>query len=268
MLPADTGAWHEPMSQNRLQLIQITDTHFCADPDWLIRGVNPRNTLACVLESARTDLQNTDLILATGDLSEDGSDASYQELNRIFGKLAIPVMPLPGNHDLPERLTACLDADNMIHQGYRILGNWQIITLDSARPDHIGGRLAPVQLHHLQQRLQAEPERHTLVALHHPPVEIGSRWMDEIMLASAHELFNILDQQRQVRAVIWGHIHQEYSSIRNNVMLLGTPSSCIQFKPAQDAFALDTTRPAYRRLRLYPDGKLDTEVIYADWNSG
>jgi len=256
------------MSQNILQLIQITDTHFGADPDWLIRGVNPRDTLACVLESAHADLQNTDLILATGDLSEDGSDASYQALNRIFGKLSIPVMPLPGNHDLPERLSTCLNASNMIHQGYQIPGNWQIITLNSVRPDHVGGQLAPDQLHWLQQRLQAEPERHALIALHHPPVEIGSRWMDEIMLTSANELFKILDQHRQVRAVIWGHIHQEYSSIRNNVMLLGAPSSCIQFKPAQDAFALDTTRPAYRRLRLHPDGKLNTEVIYADWNPG
>jgi len=249
-----------------LQLIQITDTHFSAEPDWLLRGVNPRKTLASVLKSAHTDLQNTDLILATGDLSEDGSGASYRELNRIFGMLPAPVMPLPGNHDLPAQLTACLNAGNMIHQGYQILANWQIITLDSARPDHVGGQLKPAQLHHLQQRLQAEPECHALIALHHPPVEIGSRWMDEIMLASADELFKILDQHQQVRAVIWGHIHQEYSSLRNKVMLLGTPSSCIQFKPAQDVFTLDTTRPAYRRLHLYPDGKLKTEVIYADRN--
>jgi len=254
------------MSRNMLQLIQITDTHFCADPGWLIRGVNPRDTLACVLESARTDLQDTDLILATGDLSEDGSDDAYHELNRIFGRLAMPVLPLPGNHDLPVNMTACLTADNMNHQGYQILGNWHIIGLDSTRPGHVGGQLAPAQLEKLRQRLQAEPERHTLVALHHPPVEIGSRWMDEIMLSSANELFEILDQHPQVKAVLWGHIHQEYRSIRNNVMLLGTPSSCIQFKPAQDAFTLDTTRPAYRRLRLYPDGKLTTEVKYAEWN--
>jgi len=247
-----------------LQLIQITDTHFSADPNWLIRGVNPRDTLASLLECARTDLQKTDLILATGDLSEDGSDDAYGELNRIFGSMDMPVLPLPGNHDLPEQMAACLHADNIIHQGYRMLGNWQIIGLDSVRPDHVGGQLAPAQLDWLQQRLQAEPQRHTLVALHHPPVEIGSRWMDEIMLASASELFEILDQHRQVRAIVWGHIHQEYSALRNNVMLLGTPSSCIQFKPAQDTLALDTTQPAYRRLHLYPDGKLTTEVIYDD----
>ncbi|HED16840.1 MAG TPA: phosphodiesterase, partial [Gammaproteobacteria bacterium] len=207
-----------------LQLIQITDTHFRADPDWLIRGVNPRATLTRVLETARTDIQNSDLILATGDLSDDGSDASYQALNRVFGKLPIPIMPLPGNHDLPERVSACLDASNILHEGYQVYDHWQIITLNSARPNHVGGQLAPDQLLWLQQRLRAEPERHTLIALHHPPVEVGSRWMDEIMLASADELFKILDQHQQVRAVIWGHIHQEYSSLRNNVQLLGTPS--------------------------------------------
>ena len=96
------------------------------------------------------------------------------------------------------------------------------------------------------------------------PVEIGSRWMDEIMLASADELFAIIDHQPQVRALLWGHIHQEYSELRNGVMLMGTPSSCIQFKPALDKLVLDTTQPAYRRLCLYPDGKLTTDVIYAD----
>lgn len=252
------------MSQKKLQLIQITDTHFRADPDWRLRGVNPRDTLNSVMHRAATDLQNTDLILLTGDLSDDGSDESYHELNRIFGCQTMPVLPLPGNHDLPERLSSCLNADNMIQQGYVLLDNWQIIALNSVRPDHVGGMLSSGQLQWLQQRLRAAPDHHTLIALHHPPVEVGSRWMDEIMLASANELFAIIDCQPQVRVVLWGHIHQEYSEIRNGMMLLGTPSSCLQFKPAEDKLVLDTTQPAYRRLCLYPDGQLTTEVIYAD----
>ncbi len=249
---------------DKLQLIQITDTHFSAEPDWLLRGVNPRDTLNRVLERAREDFRVSDLVLLTGDLSDDGSDASYREINRLFGNMDTPVLPIPGNHDLPERLSACLDAGNMIHQGYLLFDHWQVIGLNSVRPEHVGGMLSAQQLQWLDARLQAAPDHHTLITLHHPPVEVGSRWMDEIMLASANDLFAILDRHPQVRAVLWGHIHQEYNEDRNGIMLLGTPSTCMQFRPAQDEFEVDTTQPAYRRLDLYPDGKLTTEVIYTE----
>ena len=46
------------------------------------------------------------------------------------------------------------------------------------------------------------------------------------------------------------------------VRLLATPSTCAQFLPNADDFAVDPRPPAYRTLELRPDGSLLTEVVW------
>ena len=41
------------------------------------------------------------MIIATGDLSEDGAGATYQRLAGILAKLTVPVYVTAGNHDDP-----------------------------------------------------------------------------------------------------------------------------------------------------------------------
>ncbi len=42
---------------------------------------------------------------------------------------------------------------------------------------------------------------------------------------------------------------------------MGTPSTCIQFMPNKDVFALDRQDAGYRRLTLHDNGEIETEVI-------
>jgi Icc protein len=44
--------------------------------------------------------------------------------------------------------------------------------------------------------------------------------------------------------------------------LLSTPSTCAQFRPGSDSFAIDERPPGYRWLDLRADGRLDTEVVW------
>ena len=48
--------------------------------------------------------------------------------------------------------------------------------------------------------------------------------------------------------------------MRGNVRLLASPSTCVQFTPGSEDFAVDTLAPGYRWLRLLPDGTLETGV--------
>jgi Icc protein len=99
-----------------------------------------------------------------------------------------------------------------------------------------------------------------LVALHHHPVPIGSAWMDAMGLRNAEDFWRIIDRHAQVRAVIWGHVHQNFDSFRHGVRLLATPSTCVQFAPRSADFALDRRAPAFRSLLLSDDGGVATEV--------
>jgi len=85
--------------------------------------------------------------------------------------------------------------------------------------------------------------------------------MDAMALENPGRLFTILDRSDRVRAVIWGHIHQVFESERRGVLLLGSPSTCVQFKPGADDYLVDDLAPGFRELLLLPDGSIETTVI-------
>jgi Icc protein len=93
---------------------------------------------------------------------------------------------------------------------------------------------------------------------------MGSRWLDGIGLANADDFWRVIDAHAHVRGVAWGHVHQAYGGERNGVHLLGTPSTCAQFLPHSDRYAIDKSPPAYRRLNLHDDGRIDSAVRWID----
>jgi Icc protein len=84
--------------------------------------------------------------------------------------------------------------------------------------------------------------------------------LDNVGLAQAEEFWRVVERHAQVRAVIWGHVHQVYEGRRGNVRLFATPSSGAQFVPHSDRYAVDSAPPAYRRFQLHADGRIETEV--------
>ena len=70
----------------------------------------------------------------------------------------------------------------------------------------------------------------------------------------------MLARYPQVKAVLWGHVHQEFDQQAAGIRWLATPSTCIQFTPRSADFAVEEKAPGYRWLRLYADGQLETGV--------
>jgi Icc protein len=45
---------------------------------------------------------------------------------------------------------------------------------------------------------------------------------------------------------------------------MSSPSTCAQFQPSSDTFALDTRPPGYRWIDLHADGSIDTSVVWVE----
>jgi Icc protein len=45
---------------------------------------------------------------------------------------------------------------------------------------------------------------------------------------------------------------------------MSSPSTCTQFRPNSDDFALDVRPPGYRWLDLTANGKIQTKVVWLD----
>ncbi len=240
-------------------LVQLSDSHLFAQADGRLLGMETRDSLARVIERVLQEQPRIDLVLATGDLSQDGSVASYQRFRDLTAIIPAPARWIPGNHDdMPTMREAF--ADSGLLEPVADVGAWRVVLLDSSIVGAVPGHLDDGQLALLERALSEAGERHVLICLHHHPVSIGCRWMEPIGLRNADALFAVLDRFPRVRGVLWGHVHQAFDRERNGVRLLASPSTCVQFAPGSEQFQVGQEAPGYRWLRLHADGTLETDV--------
>lgn len=240
-------------------LIQLSDTHLFADPEETQSGWRTQASFDAVLEAVRA--LKPDALLATGDLVHDESSAGYSRMAAALHKLRVPVCYLPGNHDDPYRLQTAFAPLGAAAPTRVMLGAWQVLLLDDHQPGSDAGYVSQDQLDQLAYWLVHHREP-ALIAVHHPPVPVGSRWLDALGLRNGQTLLKLAALHPQVRAIVCGHIHQALDMTVHGVRVLAVPSTCRQFLPHCESPTLDAeAQPGFRRLRLFPTGRLETEVI-------
>ncbi len=245
-----------------MRLVQFTDTHLFGNPRETLRGVDTLATLRQTLAHAAADVRMADAVLVTGDLVQD-DPSGYPHFRQAFAALGKPVWCLPGNHDLPDAMHDSLAGPPFLVCGSVDHGDWRIVLLDSFLAGSAGGLLSADELQRLDASLASCDGRHALVCVHHQPVPMQSRWLDSVTLANAAEFLALVERYPGVtRGILWGHVHQAYDGYRRGVRLMATPSTCGQFLPGADEFAVDDRPPAYRRIHLLPQGEIESEVIW------
>jgi 3',5'-cyclic-AMP phosphodiesterase len=245
-----------------LRLIQITDTHLYRDPRAVLLGLNTQQSFEKIVDLIASSRGSPDVVIGTGDIAQDASAESYKRFATIVARLDAPFYWIPGNHD-SRKVMLSLEEYAQAFATQLIVGNWQILMLDTSSPGNVHGVLSDQELQRLQQQLSCLPAgvEHTMVCLHHNPVPGTASWMSDIGLKNADALLAILTQQSaSVRAVVYGHIHQTLDFYHQGLRFFCTPSTCIQFKPHVEEFTLDMLAPAYRWFDLYADGRLETAV--------
>lgn len=240
------------------KLLQITDCHLGSEPNTTLLGMDTDLGLHDVLHELRRQ-EDPDMLLVTGDISNDGGSISYARFLSIVDQYFpdTPLAWLPGNHDDPDNMLVV--GRHPIEQAYSAQG-WHCVLLNSRIPGEEGGCLGERELKRLERELEMNPDTPTAIFLHHQPVLVGSAWIDQYIVKDADSLFEITDRYPQVKLISWGHVHQDFVRQRNGVSLIATPSTCIQFLPNSDDFLLDTTMPGYRYYGLHADGSFETRV--------
>ncbi len=238
-----------------LCLVQISDCHLGAKPGSTLLGMDTDHSLDAVLAQLRRQHPDIDVLVVSGDLSCDGDAASYQRLLPKLNKIAKRIVWLPGNHDDLATMHSCVDS--ALLPNHIQLGDWQLLFLNSAVSGKVGGHLNDAQLALASEQLADRP---SLIFVHHHLRPLGAEWLDEQCIDNAEALFDILDQQADVAAIVSGHVHQESDQRYRGQRLLTTPSTCIQFAPGSRNFALDTLNPGYRWFSLGANGNWQTGV--------
>src|SRR3954452_22533577 len=149
-------------------LVQISDPHIGAT--WA--GGDPAARLAAAIEEVQRLPERPDAVLISGDLADNAAAAEYEVVRELVARFDAPTYVLPGNHDDRNTMRGCFElpgSDGAPIQYAVELGPLRLVVLDSTRPGEDPGELDRERLAWLEAQLAADPDRPTIVAMHHPP---------------------------------------------------------------------------------------------------
>lgn len=228
----------------------------------------PRSRLRRVTSYVRSS--SVDLVLVTGDLADHGLEAEYAEL---AGELDfdVPVLVLPGNHDVSAPLRAGLAAfvssageGHPVHQ-VRDIGGARFVLVDSSVPGADHGLLSADSLAWLDGVLREPFDGPLFVAMHHPPLEMHHPVMDQWKLMESEALAEVLTG-KPVTAILTGHVHNAIVTTFAGHPVLGAPgirsTVPLPFEPHTDAVVDPTAHPGLAFHIHTPGEPLQTVYRY------
>ncbi len=216
-------------------IAQFSDLHVMAPGRRNRHGIDCAAGLRrCIDHLGALDLL-PDVLVASGDLVEDGKPEEYRRLQEMFARLPVPLCLMAGNHDRRAPLRQVfrehdyLGASGRIHY-HRDVRGLRLIALDSLVEGQSGGDLDEAQLRWLDALLAEAPQQAALVFVHHPPVPTGFSRMDSIAIKadSAQQLGAIIARHAQVRAVLCGHVHRNVQAAWQGTLVSACPSTAFQ----------------------------------------
>jgi Icc protein len=244
------------------KIIQITDLHLNKSKDVVSNGVNTLESANMVIDSIRINEKDIDCLVLSGDLSNDCSIESYNHLMQLLKDFETSIYLMAGNHDSPSHLKTLANNKNIFLKNFQCFNNWGVFMFNTKKENSPNGLLKKDELKYFDEVLSNTLYENIIIFLHHHPVPIGSASMDSMIIENAELLTDRIMKYDKIKAVSWGHIHNEFDLNMGSAKLFSTPSTCYQAKEKSKNFIIDPeASPGYRKIYLNDDGSFNTEVI-------
>ena len=227
-------------------LIQLSDLHL-VPPGKLTSKVLDTNA---ILEETINEILSKkdyfgqiDGLVVTGDISDDGSMESYLSAYEKLSKLNVPILVIPGNHDLRDPMR------KVFHENVQFSKNssqfdWVfefdetlIIGLDTLVEGENFGFLEEKSLDFLSHQLSNNSGSDLVLLIHHPPIKTGIYFMDKIGLTNTSDLSECLKATNRPIKILCGHVHGVYHGLLGIHPVVSAPSICSAFEFNRKEFA-------------------------------
>jgi 3',5'-cyclic AMP phosphodiesterase CpdA len=217
-------------------IAHLTDLHMRAgrqpSAEWRDLG---NGGLDDIVDAIAAFEPRVDAVALTGDLADPGTPEDYARLMLPLRRLRIPLLPIPGNHDVREPMRAGLagllplpNADPWIQYAVDI-GPLRVVALDTLRPGNDEGELCDGRLAWAAAVLAAAHDRPTLLLMHHPPIALGIAGMDAMrLLKGAEELGTLIRRHPRMVGILCGHYHRPVAASWRGAPLLVAASPAMQ----------------------------------------
>lgn len=247
--------------------VQISDTHFGPTPDYTRHGHASYPCAERAVEIINSLPVRPDFVIHTGDVTTNPDVDAYKLAARVFDGLHVPIYYVTGNHDttrdihryLPMGPKKLLTNDpDLMSYAFEVKG-YRFLVVDARGPDEIDphGLLSDAQLKIVRQEAAAAGPP-LVIFMHYPALPLNSTWMDAYMLTINGEKLHeaLLPARERLRAVFYGHVHQNMQTIRDGIVYVAVGSTFAQFTawPTDVTVGYDTMHdPAFNFVHLLPE---------------
>jgi len=253
-------------------IVQITDLHVGRNIRFPSGEIDLYEELVRTADRIASLDPLPDLMVVSGDLANHGREEDYRRVKKLLDDLPIPYYIVVGNHDSRAGLRKVFSEHSYLLTGQDFIQYTventpvRIIALDTLAVGSHRGLIDEERIRWLDRELSDQPDRPTVVFMHHPPFETGMPYPDSLGLDGTEELGRVISRYRNIEAVISGHTHRDSVVRWKGTVAYVTPSSSFSYKlEFHDVDDLDPLYdpPAFRIFRWDPEIGLVSHLCYS-----
>jgi len=170
------------------------------------------------------NLLKPELIVITGDLTENGFFAEYEGVKRFIDRIECKnKVIVPGNHD--SQNAGYLHFEDLFENRFssQNFGKITVVGADSSQPDLNEGHIGRENYGWIKEAFSGEEFK--IFALHHHLVPIPLAGRDNTVLVDAGDVLELLNRCK-VNLVLCGHCHIPWVWNLNNMLVVNAGTVC------------------------------------------
>jgi len=261
------------IGQKSMLIAQISDTHIVECGERASGFAMTDGYLEQCVAHINLHQPAVDLVLHSGDISHSGRSDQLNNAKQLLAQLHCPYFVVPGNHD---------DRDSIREHFYQQAGSGRsqnfiqyvvegyalrLIALDTTIPGEPGGEICVVRADWLDQCLSEQPDKPSVIFMHHPPLKLGVRETDVDGFSGAELLASVLKKHQNVVRILCGHIHLASCTSWEGTLVSTAPSTGMKLVldldlTAPSQFVLDV--PQYQLHYWTDQGCLVSHTVRVD----
>lgn len=244
-------------------IAQISDTHLL-DP--AVDGLDAQRRLAdlraTVAHLKALDPQ-PDIVVHTGDVSQNATHAEYDLARAALDALEVPVLPIVGNRDRRRPFLEVfgewigLTPDSDFVQYAFCGGPVRLVAADTLLIENRVGDFCDQRRAMLEGLLSADSDRPTVLILHHPPTDVPAlrNPLQFISPDAARLLRDVIQRNTQILRIFGGHTHRADTVAVGDTLLSTSPSIATELR--EDTYPHSReTQPVYQVHHILADGSV------------
>jgi 3',5'-cyclic AMP phosphodiesterase CpdA len=251
-------------------IAQISDLHVQPAGEKAYDIVDTNHFLQAAVEQLNRLRPQPDIVVATGDLVDERTEAEYVMLKELLVPLRSPLYFVMGNHDDRTAFRKIFsDLPYVPKVGFvqYTLEDLplRIIVLDTLVDGEGYGLMDRDRLAWLEARLAENPDKPTVIFMHHPPFATGLYGMDSLRCRGSEALAALITRYPNVQRVACGHLHRSIQTLWAGTLASVAPSVAhqvaLQLKEQQPpAFVMEP--PAFQLHLWHEETGLVTHTAF------